>query len=89
MKISVLISSIIFVASNAFASSDACRLEALELAKAAYGNAPHQTLVRTIEADRLYVVSVGKGNAEDGEHHYAVTFRGACDQNAEVVEIGF
>ena len=67
-------------------AADLCRAKALADAEDYYGNAPHQTSVSTINAGSAYHVSVGRGNAEDGEHYYIMTYPQGCTQAASITE---
>lgn len=72
----ILIGLLAFV-STAHAS---CSAAALWAAENDYGNDPMKTSTKTLVPGHEYQVSVGRGNAEDGEHVYIVTFTdGTCN----------
>jgi len=68
-------------------AADLCRAKALLAAEDYYGNDPKGTSVHTLVAGQSYVVSVGRGNAEDGEHTYSVNFPNGCESQPSITEI--
>ena len=87
MKMAFL--TMIAVSVFAFNAHATCSAAALWVAETEYGNDPMRTSTKTIEAGRIYEVSVGKGNPEDGEHTYRVIFTdGTCNpKTAQVCDL--
>jgi hypothetical protein len=83
-----LFSSLLSVFGSPAQAADLCRAKALLAAEDYYGNAPHQTSVKMLSAERSYLVSVGRGNPEDGEHFYSVVFAQGCQSKPVITEVG-
>ena len=87
MKNLLLLAVVSMTLSTAALAADTCRAIALGAAEDVYDNAPHTTSVKTIALGRDYRVSVGRGNPEDGEHYYNVSFPNGCESAPVVTEI--
>jgi hypothetical protein len=84
MKTILLVLLTVFSMSSAHAS---CFGKALDAAINQYGNDPKTSSIKFGSTVNSYVVGVGKGNQEDGEHSYYVNFPNGCDQNPTIKEI--
>jgi hypothetical protein len=70
-------------------SSDKCAKPALAAAEAEYGNDPTGTHVKVLTKSKLYKVTVGEKNEEDGPVDYYVTFPSGCSSTPSVKEVPF